>query len=63
MTQHVGHRASDEIAMLRAQLEDLKSAARDLLATTPEERREPSVWNPRVERLRAAIAAVDAEEK
>ena len=30
MTQHVGRRDSDEIAMLRAQLEELKSAARKL---------------------------------
>lgn len=40
---------------LQAQLAELKSAARELLETTPEERQNPSVWHPRVDRLRAAM--------
>ncbi len=44
---------------LRALLEEIKSSARDLLATTTEERHEPSIWNPRVARLRAAIAEAE----
>lgn len=45
------------ISELKDALSNLLQAAREYAETTPEERQTPSVWYPRVDRLRSAIAA------
>lgn len=48
------------IAELEEALVELKRTARELLETTPEDRQNPSVWYPRVDKLRALVAKVQS---
>lgn len=45
------------IRRLQGRLDELKASAVAVLNTTPNERQNPAVWFPRIDRLKAAIAA------
>jgi hypothetical protein len=50
-----------EASRAKRNLEELATAAERLLATTPAERHDPSVWFPRVDALKLAIKVARGE--